>query len=331
MRKEELERSQRARSSKGSVDDVREIRKPGEQTAGSHKESNGENQRQEEPGRERDESESERAEERWKAIFECEVEKEVGRRMRARETSKDMTDEMDELASNPQQPPRHKEPRRQYRHHQPEGQRNMGHPRERRVVSYDTEAGEVRGRTRQMLLEKNAAERRSQSREVGKWEAGGRGPQIEPTAEDSYWRQMGQEHGEGWAGRGGGTITEPTGAAIGEAGGDRNREGGYRGGKGKRQHRDRAAEEDWWYCDETGRGAWTGQMAEDGYWGTARGRANEKRGWEDNEAAAGWERRKRFWSEGWKWGETGADRGTGPTSYFRWSRNHHHGRRRWTW
>ena len=87
-----------------------------------------------------------------------------------------MTDEMDEPASNPQQQERHKEPRRQDRHHQPEGRRNMGHPCERRGVSHDTEAGEVRGRTRQMLLSKNAAERRSQSQEVGdgKQEAGAR-------------------------------------------------------------------------------------------------------------------------------------------------------------
>ena len=58
-------------------------------------------------------------------------------------------------------------------------------------------------------------------------------------------------------------------------------------------------------------------MAEDGYWGATRGRANEKGGWEDKKVALGWERRERFGGEGWKWGETGADRGTGPSSYFR--------------
>ena len=318
MRKEELERREEARRSKGSDEHVREIRKPGDQTAGADKEGNGENQRQEELGRERDESESRRAEERWKAIFESEVEKEVGRRMRARDTSKDMT-EMDEPASNPQQQEQHKEPRRQDRHHQPEGRRNMGHPCERRGVSHDTEAGEARGRTRQMFLSKNAAERRSQSQEVGRWEAGGRGPQIEPTAEDGYWRQMGQEHGEGWEGRGGGPITEPS-AEGGYWGGRRGgpEHGGWiQGGEGKRQHRDRAAEEDWWFSDEKGRGAWTRQMAEDGYWGTTRGRANEKRRWADKEVAPGWGRRERFGGEGWKRGETGADGGPGPSSYFR--------------
>ena len=137
--------------------------KAGDQTAGSQKEGNGGNQLPEELGKERDEGESRRAEERWKAIFEGEVEKEVGRRMRARETIKDMTDEMDELASNPQQQERHKEPRRQDRHHQPEERRNMGHLRERRGVSHDTDAGEGRERTRQILLSKNAAERRIES------------------------------------------------------------------------------------------------------------------------------------------------------------------------
>ena len=70
-------------------------------------------------------------------------------------------------------------------------------------------------------------------------------------------------------------------AAIGEAEGeDRNREGGYRRGKGKRQHRDREAENGWRFSNEKGGGAWTGQMDEDGYWGTTRGRANGKREWE---------------------------------------------------
>ena len=91
-----------------------------------------------------------------------------------------MTDEMDEPASNPQQQERHKDPRRQDRHHQPEGRRKMGHRCERRGVSHDTEAGEIRGRTRQMLLSKNAAERRSQSQEVGRWEAGGWGRKKNP-------------------------------------------------------------------------------------------------------------------------------------------------------
>ena len=110
----------------------------------------------------------------------------------------------------------------------------MGHPRERRGVSYDTEAGEVRGRTRQMLLSKNAAQRRNQNQQVSRWDTGGRGPQIESTAEGGCWRQMGQEHGEGWEGRGGGPITKRTteGGYWGGRRRDRNREGGYKGGKG---------------------------------------------------------------------------------------------------
>ena len=84
MRKEELERREEARRLKGSDEDLREIRKPGDQTTGSDKMGNGEKQRQDELGRERDESESRRAEERLKAIFESEVEKEISRRMHAR-------------------------------------------------------------------------------------------------------------------------------------------------------------------------------------------------------------------------------------------------------
>ena len=42
MRNEELERRKEARRSKGSDEDVQEIRKPGDQTAGSDKEGNGE-------------------------------------------------------------------------------------------------------------------------------------------------------------------------------------------------------------------------------------------------------------------------------------------------
>ena len=81
---------------------------------------------------------------------------------------------------------------------------------------------------------------------------------------------MRQEHGEGWEGRGRGPITEPT-AEGGYWGGRRG--GPEQGGwihewKGKRQHRERAAKEDWWSSDEKGRGACTRQMAEDGYWGT---------------------------------------------------------------
>ena len=63
---------------------MREIRKPGNQTAGSQEEGNGENQFPEELGKERDGGERRRAEWRWNAIFKSEVEKEVGRRMRAR-------------------------------------------------------------------------------------------------------------------------------------------------------------------------------------------------------------------------------------------------------
>ena len=70
MRKEELERREEAKRSKGGVEDVREIRKPGNQTAGFEKEDNGENQRNEEVVKERDESLRRRAEETWKAIFE---------------------------------------------------------------------------------------------------------------------------------------------------------------------------------------------------------------------------------------------------------------------
>ena len=176
----------------------------------------------------------------------------------------------------------------------------MGHPRARRGGLYDTEGGEVKGRTRQMLLSTNAAERRSQSQDVGRWEAGGRSPQIETTAEDGYWRQRGQEHGKGWEGRGGGLITEPT-AEDGYWGGRRGEpeQGGrIQGGKRICQDWDRAAEEDWWFSDEKDRGAWTGQMAEDGYWGTSKGWANGKRGWEDKEAAPGRERRERFGGEG---------------------------------
>ena len=128
MRKEGLERRKKTWRAKGSVEDVREIQKPGDQTTGSQKEGNDENQLPEELRKERDESGIKRAEERWKVTFESEVEKEVGRRMRARETSEDMTDEMDELAINQQQQERHKEPRRQDRHHQPEERRNMATP-----------------------------------------------------------------------------------------------------------------------------------------------------------------------------------------------------------
>ena len=49
MRKEGLERRQKERIAKGSVDDVREIRKPGDQTTGSQKERNGEKKLPEKP------------------------------------------------------------------------------------------------------------------------------------------------------------------------------------------------------------------------------------------------------------------------------------------
>ena len=58
-----------------SVADVQEIQKPGDQTAGSQKEDNGDNQLPEELGKERDRGKSRRAEKRWKAIFESEVDK----------------------------------------------------------------------------------------------------------------------------------------------------------------------------------------------------------------------------------------------------------------
>ena len=64
------EEGKKARRSKGSVEDVREIRKLGDQTAGSQEKGNGENQSHEKLGKERDESESRRAEERWKAMCE---------------------------------------------------------------------------------------------------------------------------------------------------------------------------------------------------------------------------------------------------------------------
>ena len=90
---------------------MREIRKPEGHTASSQKDRNDENQFPEKLGKERKGGESRRAEERWEAIIEGEVKNEVGRRMCARETSKDMTDEVDELAGNPQQQERHKEMR----------------------------------------------------------------------------------------------------------------------------------------------------------------------------------------------------------------------------
>ena len=88
------------------------------------------------------------------------------------------------------------------------------------------------------------------------------------------------------------------------------------GKKGKRQHRDRTAEEGWWFREEKGRGAWTWPLAEDGCWGTTRGTANGRHGWEDKKAAPGWERRERFEGEEWKWGDRGDVRGTGPSRYF---------------
>ena len=229
-----------------------------------------------------------------------------------------MSDGMDQLASDPQQQERHKEPRGQHMHHQPEKRRNMGHPRERRGGSHDAKAAESSERTRE-IFSKNAAERRNQGQEVGKWEAGGRGPHREPTAEDSYWRQMRQKHGEVRTGRGEGPITEPT--AKNRYWGDRRggpEQGGWiQGRKGKHQHRDRIAEEGWWFSEQTGRGAWTGHLAEDGYWGTTGGTAPGGRGWKDKEAAPGWERRERFGGEEWKWGEKRADRGTETSSQFR--------------
>ena len=130
---------------------------------------------------------------------------------------------------------------------------------------------------------------------------------------------MRQEHGEGWERRGGGPITEPR-AETGYWGGRRwgpEQGGGIQGGNGKHKHRDRTAKEGWWFSDKKGRGAWTGHLVEDGYWGTTRERTNGRRGWEDKGAAPGWEIRDRFGGEGWKWGESGADMGTGPSSYFR--------------
>ena len=152
MRKKGLERREKARRAKGSVEEMREIRKPGDQTAGSQKEGNGENQFPEELGKERDAHGSKRADERWKATLESKVEKKVGRRIRARETSEDMTDDKDELASNPQQQERHKGPREHGMHHQPDKRRTMGHPRERRGGSYYMEAWEGRGRTREKSI-----------------------------------------------------------------------------------------------------------------------------------------------------------------------------------
>ena len=236
MKKRGLERRENTRGAKESVDEVWEVRKPGDQIAGSQKQGNGQNQFLEELGKERDGGEGRRAEERWKAIFESEVEEEVGSRIRAREPSKDMADEMDELASSPQRQGRHKEPRGHDTHYQPEEWRDMGHPCEHRGVSYDTEAWEGSGRTRQILLSKNSAERRSQSQEVGRWDAGGRGPQIEPTAEGGYWRQIRRENREGCEGRGGGPITEPT-AEYGyweDMTGGPEQGAWIQGGKGKR-------------------------------------------------------------------------------------------------
>ena len=63
---------------------------------------------------------------------------------------------------------------------------------------------------------------------------------------------MRRENGQGWEGRGGDPITEPTAEdgywedrCVGPEQG-----GWIQGGKGKRQHRDRTAEEGWWVSEE---------------------------------------------------------------------------------
>ena len=158
---------------------------------------------------------------------------------------------------------------------------------------------------------------------VGRWEAGGRGPQIEPTAEDDYCRQMRRENGEGWEGSGGGPITKPT--AEDDYWGDRRagpeQDGWTQGGKGNRQHRDRTAEDGWWFSGKNDKNEWTGQLAEGGCGGTTRGKANGGQGWEDKEAA-----QKGLGVKGGS-GEDGGRTGTQRPAATSESRNHHQGRR----
>ena len=120
-------------------------------------------------------------------MFESENENETCRRMRARKTSKDMADEMDEYASNPQQQQQHKEPQRHDMHHQPDERRTMGHSRERRGGSYDIQAwsgGEERVKYYSPGMQLNDGAKAKRSRD-GKQEAGA--CKIYPTAENGYW------------------------------------------------------------------------------------------------------------------------------------------------
>lgn len=153
--------------------------------------------------------------------------------MHARETIRDRINLIDELASNPRQHERHRELRAQDIHHQREPRSNMGQAREHRGSSYGTEAWRGRGRFGQGLLPRHVTGQQSQSQEKGRWESGGRGPQIEArTATEGIRR-------EGETGKGGkkqvqarSQNLQPT-TVIGWVGGeeDLSGEGGYRAGK----------------------------------------------------------------------------------------------------
>ena len=162
MKKEGLEKRGKTGGATGGVDEVREVGNPGNQTAGYQKEDTGESHVLEEWSKERARGErGTREEGRWRKMFEGEVEKEVSRRKRARETSRDMIDETDELASNPQHQEQHRERRAQDIYHQPEQRRNMGRRRERSVSLRGRGMGGGRGRIGQafvLLLPRRLAE-----------------------------------------------------------------------------------------------------------------------------------------------------------------------------
>ena len=122
----------------------------------------------------------------------------------------------------------------------------------------------------------HVAAQQSRSQEAGKWEDGGTGPQSEPTAEEGHsMQQTGGGGGRRWEGRVRGPITEVIADGdywVGKTGGPERRKWVLGGRKG--YYRDLTAGNGWRVSELKGRGPWTGQPAEDGYWVTTAGRSS---------------------------------------------------------